>query len=182
MYYHQASTPKYLQSRYFNSETVTHFLPTCSLMHQLRLVSEASSHIWHLINLHRAAIALAASSLCSTHRPSLAGRPWLFSYLANRWRRCACSRGRRAADSCTPSARQMRQDLVDHEPILNTVVRHSDNDPGRAVLIGPTEPAAHKHCRYWISAYLSNKGIIDAYGTLRLLIPAWDHAVLRDQM
>ena len=31
-----------------------------------------ASHIWHLINIHRAAIALPASSLCSTHRPSMA--------------------------------------------------------------------------------------------------------------
>jgi len=106
------------------------------------------SHIWHLINIHRAAIALPASHQCSTHRPSLAGRPCLFSYLANRWRRYACSRGRRVADSCTPSARQMRQDIVNHEPTLNTVVRHSDNDPGRAVFIGPPWPGAHKHCRY----------------------------------
>ena len=33
----------------------------------------------------------------------------------------------------------MRQDLVDHKRILNTVVRHFDNDPGRAVFSGPTE-------------------------------------------
>ena len=54
-----------------------------------------ASHIWHLINIHRAAITLPASSLCSTHRLSLARRPWFrgsFSYLANRWRRRACSR------------------------------------------------------------------------------------------
>ena len=33
----------------------------------------------------------------------------------------------------------MRQDFVDHKPILNTVVRHSDNDPGRVVFIGPPQ-------------------------------------------
>ena len=33
----------------------------------------------------------------------------------------------------------MRQDFVDHKRILNTVVRHSDNDPGRVVFIGPPQ-------------------------------------------
>ena len=89
---HKADTQKYLQPQYFNSKTATHFLPTYCLMHQLGPISEVSSHIWHLINLHRADFALPASSMCSTHRPSLAGRPKLFSYLANRWRRRACSR------------------------------------------------------------------------------------------
>ena len=36
---------------------------------------------------------LLASSLCSIDRPSLAGRPWLLRWLANRWRRRACSFG-----------------------------------------------------------------------------------------
>ena len=35
----------------------------------------------------------------------------------------------------------MKQDLGDHKRILNTVVRHSDDDPGRAVFIGPPWPA-----------------------------------------
>jgi len=38
------------------------------------------SHIWHLINIHRAAIALPASHQCSTHQPSVACQvgswPW----------------------------------------------------------------------------------------------------------
>ena len=95
------------------------------------------SHIWHLINIHRAAFALAGRPYpplpCAVpidhplqgapSRAPLAKRPCLFCYLANRWRRCACSRGRRVADSCTPSEPQVRQDLVDHKRILNT-----DND------------------------------------------------------
>ena len=58
---YQADTQKYLQAQYFNCETATHFFPTYCLMHQLDPFSEAPSHMWHLINLHRAAIAWSSA-------------------------------------------------------------------------------------------------------------------------
>jgi len=47
--------------------------------------------------------------------------------------RCACYKRPRVADTCAPSTRQVRQDLVDHQPLLDT-----GNDSGRVVIIGPT--------------------------------------------
>lgn len=49
---------------------------------------------------------------------------------------------------------QMRQNLADDKRIFDAAVRRSGNYPGRAVFIRPTEPAAHKQCRY-LYQYLS---------------------------
>ena len=107
-------------------------------MHQLGPVGEAPSHIWHLINLHRADIALLASSLCSIDRPSVALEVASKPLAAAR-----VLQGDESLTPVTPSARQVRQDLVDHKRILNTAVRLS-----AMIRDAPSSLQRHKHCRY----------------------------------
>ncbi|ASJ73970.1 hypothetical protein IMCC3135_19455 [Granulosicoccus antarcticus IMCC3135] len=56
------------------NETANNFLPTYCLTQRLGSVSEAPSHIWHLTDCHRPAIALAGRPL-ARHRRLFVQKP-----------------------------------------------------------------------------------------------------------